>query len=678
MRTHEQAANFIWQIADLLRGVYRPPQYERVMLPLTVLRRFDCVLIPTKEKVLAEYARLRAAGHGDEVIDKRLNAVAGQRFHNRSPLDFVKLKGDPENMAQHLNAYINGFSENVRTIFEYFNFGTEIDEMNRTNLLYLLVSRFCDVDLHPDTVDNIRMGLIFEELIRKFNEQANETAGDYFTPREVIRLMVNILFTEDDDLLHVPGTVRKLLDPACGTGGMLSEAQNYIRDHHNEARLYVYGQDYNRRAYAIAASDLLIKEQVGTGQSQSRVEYGESFLEDRYRDEKFDYFLANPPFGVDWKRQKTAIERESAKDGFAGRFGAGLPRIGDGALLFLQHMVSKFEPFKPTERKYGSRLAIVFNGSPLFSGGAGSGESEIRKWVIEYDWLEAIIALPEQMFYNTGINTYIWVVTNRKSKQRKGKIQLIDARERYVPMRKSLGAKRRRLGEGRDLGDPRDDIADIVKEHGAFNQSPTCKILDNEDFGYRRVTVERPLRLRFQISLERKARFLNAAAYLLDDLQAIDAALGREPYCDWSALEKRITAILVDRGSKWKTIEWKVLRDVFTNRDPQANPVIKSRKGKTIEYEADSELRDFENIPLKHDVNEYFAREVAPHVPDAWMDRTKDKIGYEINFNRHFYVYAPPRPLDEIDAELRELETKINDGLRALLSADIKLETAHG
>ena len=517
------------------------------MLPLTVLRRFDCVLEPTKANVLIEYKRLREAGHADEVIDRRLNKISGQRFHNRSPLDFEKLKGDPENIAQHLISYIKGFSENVRTIFDYFNFEAEVEEMHRTNLLYLVVSRFCDVDLHPDVVDNIRMGLIFEELIRRFNEQANETAGDYFTPREVIRLMVNILFTEDDELLSVAGTVRKLLDPACGTGGMLSEAQNYIRDHHNKARLYVYGQDYNKRAYAIAASDLLIKEQDGTGQSQSSIKYGDTFIDDQYSDEKFDYFLANPPFGVDWKRQQKDIEREHTKLGFAGRFGAGLPRISDGALLFLQHMVSKFEPYNPEERKFGSRLAVVFNGSPLFSGGAGSGESEIRRWVIENDWLEAIIALPEQMFYNTGINTYIWVVTNRKSDIRKGKVQLIDARERYIPMPKSLGAKRRKLGEGRlknpvtgqiDTNDPRDDIADIVKEHGEFLETTTNKIFDNEDFGFRRVTVERPLRLRFQINLERKERFLNAIPHLLDDLQAIDAELGRDTYCNWNDLEK--------------------------------------------------------------------------------------------------------------------------------------------
>ena len=677
MQTHQETVQFIWQIAELLRGVYRPPQYERVMLPLTILRRFDCVLESTKEKVLAEYERMTAEGRPEEAIQRRLNHIAGQRFHNRSRLDFAKLKGDPDNIAQHLNDYIKSFSPNVRTIFDFFSFEAEIATLDETNLLYFIIARFCDVDLHPANVDNIRMGLLFEDLIRRFNEAANETAGDYFTPREVIRLMVNLLFTEDDALLSIPGTIRKLLDPACGTGGMLSEAQNYMRDHHPQAYLYLHGQDYNKRAYAIAASDLLIKEEDPTGPPRSRVEYGDSFLNDKFGAEQYDYLLANPPFGVEWKRQQTDIEKE-AKRGKLGRFGAGLPRVSDGALLFLQHMVSKFDPYEPDAQKYGSRLAIVFNGSPLFSGGAGSGESDIRRWIIEEnDWLEAIIALPEQMFYNTGINTYVWVLSNHKRPERRGKIQLIDARERWVPMRKSLGNKRRKLGEGRrvnavtglvETDDARDDIADITGEHGAFAATPTSRIFDNQDFGYRRVTIERPLRLRFQISLERKERFLNAAPHLLDDVQALDKELGREPYGDWNVLAERIRCFLEGRKGVWKTPEWKVFRDVFTERDPDAEPVIKANKGGKVEYEPDAELRDFENIPLKEDVDAYFAREVAPHVGDAWMDRSKDKVGYEINFNRHFYAYTPPPSLEEIDAKLRVLEEKIITGLRALLS----------
>ena len=406
MNDHNYFANLIWQIADLLRGPYRPPQYERVMLPMTVLRRFDCVLAPTKGKVLAEFDKRKGGKLNDDALDRLLNKASGQRFHNHSPLDFEKLKGDPDNIEKHLVSYIKGFSANVRRIFDFFEFENEIEKMRESNILYLVISKFCDVDLHPNAVPNAQMGLIFENLIRRFNELANETAGDHFTPREVIRLMVNILFINDDKLLATPGTVRKLLDPACGTGGMLAEAQNYLREHHGAAKLYVFGQDYNKRAFATAASDMLMKD-VDQNGGTDNVRYGDIFTDDQFTDppyERFDYLLANPPFGVDWKRQQKEIEREHEKLGFDGRFGAGLPRVNDGALLFLQHMISKFEPVLPKEQKHGSRLAIVFSGSPLFTGGAGSGESDIRKWIIENDWLEGIIALPEQMFYNTGIS----------------------------------------------------------------------------------------------------------------------------------------------------------------------------------------------------------------------------------------------------------------------------------
>jgi type I restriction enzyme M protein len=387
MPDHNYFSTLIWQIADLLRGPYRPPQYERVMLPMTVLRRFDSVLAPTKEKVLAEHARFRDKLKG-EALDAKLNRVAGQRFHNHSPLDFEKLKGDPDNIAQHLVSYINGFSANVHQIFQYFEFENEIEKMREANILYLVVSNFSSVDLHPDHVQNEQMGLIFENLIRRFNELANETAGDHFTPREVIRLMVNILFIHDDKLLATPGTVRKMLDPACGTGGMLAEAQNYLRDHHGAAKLYVFGQDYNKRAFATAASDMLMKAVDQNGGSNN-IRYGDTFTEDQFTSppyDTFDYLIANPPFGVDWKKEQREVEREHEKLGYAGRFGAGLPRVNDGSLLFLQHMISKFELLRPAEQKYGSRLAIVFSGSPLFAGGAGSGESNIRKWIIENDW----------------------------------------------------------------------------------------------------------------------------------------------------------------------------------------------------------------------------------------------------------------------------------------------------
>jgi len=652
MADRSDFANLIWQIADLLRGPYRPPQYERVMLPMTVLRRFDCVLAPTKATVVVDYKRLKGRLEGN-ALDARLNAAAGQRFHNHSELDFERLKGDPDNISRHLVSYIRGFSANVRDIFDYFEFENEVEKMHEANILYLVVSKFADVDLHPDRVPNQQMGLIFENLIRRFNELANETAGDHFTPREVIQLMVNILFIDDDDLLATPGTARTLLDPACGTGGMLAEAQNYLRDHHSRAQLFVYGQDYNKRAFATAASDMLMK-QVDHNGGGDNIRFGDSFTDDRFDDRTFDYFLTNPPFGVDWKKQQKDIRREHQQEGFAGRFGAGLPRVSDGSLLFLQHMTAKFERFAPDERKHGSRLAIVLSGSPLFAGGAGSGESEIRRWLIENDWLEAVIALPEQMFYNTGIGTYVWIVTNRKERRRRGKVQLVDARETWTPggspdSRRSLGDKRRHISE--------EQIDEIVRLYGRFEEGERSKIFDNSEFGYTRVTVERPLRLCYRMTVDDKARFLDACPDLLDDVQAIDKALGREPMSDWNAVWEDIADLLDERESRWTQKEQKIFRDVFTVTDSGAAQVLKD--GRADAYEPDPALRDFENVPLKQDIDEYFEREVRPHVPDAWMDRGKDRIGYEIAFNRHFYKYTPPRPLAEIDADLREAEKEI-------------------
>ena len=657
MADHSYFANLIWQIADLLRGPYRPPQYERVMLPMTVLRRFDCVLAPSKAKVLAEYERRKGKSKGAE-LEFRLNRAAGQRFHNRSAFDFNKLQGDPDHVAEHLVSYIQGFSENARGIFEFFDFENEIERMREANILYLIVSRFASVDLHPDNVPNAQMGLIFENLIRRFNELANETAGDHFTPRDVIRLMVSILFIEDDALLATPGTIRKLLDPACGTGGMLAEAQNYLREHHDKARLFLYGQDYNKRAFATAASDMLMKQvdQNGTGDN---VRFGDSLTDDQFDGETFDYFLTNPPFGVDWKRQQRDLKQEHDQRGFAGRFGAGLPRVNDGSLLFLQHMWAKREPVRPQEHKHGSRLAIVFSGSPLFTGVAGSGESNIRKWFIENDWLEAVVALPEQMFYNTGIGTYIWLLTNRKASERKGKIQLIDAREVWTAggsedSRRSLGDKRRHITDCQ--------ISDIVRLYGQHAGGEKCKIFDNEHFGFTRVTVERPLRLRYQMTIDDKAAFLDADPYLLDDIEAIDKELGREPSSDWNQIWYRIECLLAARGSKWRMDEKRLFRNVFTRKDPEAMPAAKF--GVDEGYEPDPELRDYENVPLKEDIDTYFELEVRKHVSDAWMDRTKDKIGYEINFSRYFYDYTPPRPLEEIDSELAIVEATITRLLR--------------
>ncbi|WP_160715346.1 type I restriction-modification system subunit M [Chitinophaga solisilvae] len=651
MSNHNNHINFIWQIADLLRGPYRPPQYERVMLPMTVLRRFDCVLYQTKDEVVSNYDKLKSRLDG-EALDAKLNKVSGQKFHNHSPFTFEKLKGAPDSIAKDLVSYIQGFSANVRRIFEYFEFEKEIEKMNEANILYLVVSQFSKVDLHPSQVSNIEMGLIFENLIRRFNELANETAGDHFTPREVIKLMVNLLFMNDDALLSTPGTVRKMLDPTCGTGGMLAEAQKYIKDHHAEAMLYTYGQDYNKRAFATAASDMLIKEVAHNGMGEN-IKYGDSLIDDQFEGKTFDYLIANPPFGVDWKKQQKEIVREHEKQGFSGRFGAGLPRVNDGALLFLQHMISKFEKVDEKKQKYGSRLAVVFSGSPMFSGGAGSGESNIRRWIIENDWLEAIVALPEQMYYNTGIGTYIWVLTNRKSKERKGTIQLVNAREYYVPMRKSMGSKRRKLGEVEE-SEP-DHIEKLVQLYGRFGESGDSKIFRNEQFGYTRVTVERPLRLRYQMTFEDKARFLDGLPHLLDDIETIDKEIGREQLLDWNAADKKIRNILKKIGSGWKATEFKFFRDVFTKKDPKAAKVLKSKN----EYEPDADLRDFINIHLDQDIDKYFHSEILPNVSDAWMDRSKDKVGYEINFNRLFYQGQNIRRLNSINQELNKIEKEI-------------------
>ena len=698
----QRLSNFIWSVADLLRGPYRPPQYERVMLPMTVLRRFDCVLSPTKKAVLAKYEKHK---HKDsQLIDQLLNHEAKNEdgnplgFHNHSALDFQALKGDPDNMGQNLVSYINGFSENIRKIFEYFEFEKEIENMKEMNRLYLVVSNFANIDLHPKTVDNITMGLVFEDLIRRFNEAANETAGDHFTPREVIRLMANLLLGPDNRVLTKKGIIVTVCDPACGTGGMLSETQNWIRAHNDSATVRVFGQDYNRRSYAVSASDLIIK-----GFKESRVERGNTLIDDKFDKHRFDYLLANPPFGVDWKAEQKVIDRWPNFRGYSGK----LPRVNDGALLFLIHMISKFQPWqKGNQDKPGTRIAIVFNGSPLFTGGAGSGESEIRRWIIEHDWLEAIIALPEQMFYNTGIGTYIWVVSNRKSTKRSGQIQLIDARERWTPMKRSLGNKRRFLNH--------ESIDTITREHGALKPSETSKIFDNADFGYRRITVQRPLRLKFQMTREAKERFLDACPTLLYAVLAMEEVFGPDPHFNWNTAWIEAQRIVKESDSEWDkgakgTAQRKVFRDCFTEIDPEAEPVIakhgkraqtihwsdlpdqtlpkgmkindldplfgvypdKSGKKQT-EYEPDPKLKDFENIPLKESIVSYFLREVQPYVNDAWIDRKAvdeqdggiGKVGYEINFNREFFKYQPPRPLAEIDAELAEVEKRIMGMLR--------------
>jgi type I restriction enzyme M protein len=565
-------SSFIWSVADLLRGDYRPHEYGKVILPFTVLRRLDCVLEPTKAAVLAELAVRKEAGLNPEPF---LLRKVKQNFYNTSKLDLKTLMGDQVHVAENLRAYMQAFSPAVRDIFENFEFHGQIDRLAKAGILYLVTEKFTTIDLHPDTVSNAEMGGVFEELIRKFAELSNETAGEHFTPREVIRLMVNLLFIEDDDVLTKPGVVRSIYDPTAGTGGMLSVAEEHLATLNPKARLVVYGQELNPESYAICKADMLIK-----GQDIANIVLGNTLSDDGHPAMKFDYMLSNPPFGVEWKKVEKEVRKEADQMGFSGRFGPGLPRVSDGSLLFLLHLISKMRPAKDG----GSRFGIVLNGSPLFTGAAGSGESDIRRYLLENDLVEAIIGLPTDMFYNTGIATYVWIVGNDKPARRKGKLQLIDASGFWQKMRKSLGSKRKELGP--------EHIEDITRLFGEFTEVtrdgvPISRIFRNDDFGYRTVTVERPQR--------------DAAG------QVVLAAKGKA-------------------------------------------------KGKPM---PDPALRDTENVPLNEDIDSYFAREVLPHAPDAWIDRDKTRVGYEIPFNRHFYVFKPPRSLAEIDAELKVVTDRI-------------------
>lgn len=582
--------NFIWSVADLLRGDFRQSEYGKVILPLVVIRRLDCVLEPTKQKVVDRAAELEGRLDNPE---RALCAVAGEQFYNVSPLDFDRLTADPDNIASNLRAYIGGFSPGAREVIDKFRFDDQIRRLDDANLLYEVVAKFAGLDLHPDVVDNHEMGYVYEELIRKFSEQSNETAGEHFTPREVIRLMVNLLFVEDDEALSESGAVRTIFDPACGTGGMLAVAEEHLRSLNPDATLSVYGQELNDESYAICRSDMMIK-----GHDATNIANGNSFSDDHFAGHQFDYMLANPPFGVEWKKVKKAVEDEHKNLGFAGRFGAGTPRVTDGSLLFLQHMISKMKPVE----KGGSRIAIVFNGSPLFTGSAGSGESEIRRWIIENDWLEAVVALPDQLFYNTGISTYFWIVTNRKRSERRGKVQLVDARDRWTRMQRPLGEKRKQI-DGRD-------IEKIVELYGNFTDSEEVQILPNESFGYQRITVDRP----------------------------------------------------------------------------QADADGRTVTNKSGTPKADPQLRDQENVPLpagtptwdetddgaairlrredhRHVVDSYAETDIHPWAPDAWVDHSKTRIGYEVLFTQRFHTYTSPRSVAEIDAELKALELRVQEML---------------
>jgi type I restriction enzyme M protein len=603
MSQTQSLSALIWSVADLLRGDYKPSEYGKVILPFTVLRRLDCVLAPTKAAVLAEHAAKTALDINPEPF---LNLITGLAFANTSTLDLKKLMGDQDHLATNLAAYIQGFSPAVRDVFERFRFTEQMDRLQKAGLLYQVTEKFAGFPLHPDVVNNHDMGLAFEELIRKFAEISNETAGEHFTPREVIRLMVNLLFIEDSDIL-TPGTpvVRTIYDPTAGTGGMLSVAGEHLLEHNPQASLTMFGQELNDESYAICKADMLIK-----GQDVRNIVPGNTLSDDGHATRKFDYMLSNPPFGVEWKKVEKEVRKEAEQMGHAGRFGPGLPRISDGSLLFLLHLISKMRPAKDG----GSRIGIVLNGSPLFTGGAGSGESDIRRHLLENDLVEAIIALPTDMFFNTGIATYVWVLSNRKPAARRGKVQLIDASALWRKMRKSLGSKRREMGEEdiaivtRLFGDAEearlatlttaegksttaviraDEPPPQAPEGGSVKLAPLSRIFRNEDFGYRTITVERPL------------------------------------------------------------------------RDAEGRPVL-GQKGKAKgQPQPDSSLRDTENVPLAEDIHAYFAREVLPHAPDSWIEEDKTRTGYEIPFNRHFYVFEPPRPLAAIDADLRQVTDRI-------------------
>lgn len=692
MNNFGEKANFLWSVADLIRDTFKRGKYQDVILPFTVLRRIDCVLAPTKQQVLEVNARLRGR---IENLYPQLCRASGYAFYNTSLYDFDRLLGDAPGLAANLRAYIAGFSDNMREVLEKFDFDNTITKLDESGLLFLVMERFRKIDLHPDKVSNLEMGYIFEELIRKFNEALNENPGEHFTPREVIRLMVHLLLAQDSPALSQGYAVRTVYDPCCGSGGMLTIAKERMRELNPHADVHLFGQEVNPETFAVCKSDLYMKS--SDGRDAENILFGSTLANDRHTGKRFDYLLANPPYGKDWKRDEAAVDAEHER-GYSGRFGAGLPRISDGQLLFLQHMLARMKA--PDDG--GSRVAIVMNGSPLFTGDAGSGESEIRRWILENDWLEAIVALPEQLFYNTGIATYIWLLTNRKSSDRRGKVQLIDATACWMPMRKSLGDKRREISE-EQIDAITENLSPGPSPHRGGemnptpNPSPTGKgeirslVFDARDFGYRKITVERPLRLNFQASAERIARlreqkaFADLAASKKKNAQereaeeaggrvlqeAILALLAEMPdtlYTDRLAFEQDLERACRARSLRVPAPVMKAILAALSERDETAE-MCRDREGHP---EPDPELRDTENVPLGEDVDVFYQREVVPHVPDAWINTAvrdqKDgqvgRVGYEINFNRYFYRYVPPRPLEEIDAEVKALEREILTMLR--------------
>lgn len=657
---------FIWSIADILRGDVRQHEYGQFILPFVVLRRLDCVLEPTKQQVIDKAASLEGKVSN---VGPILERAAKAPFYNVSPLTFTSLVNDDKNIRANLLSYIAGFSPGAAEVLEKYRFAERVNTLDKAGLLYQVVARFADVDLHPDAVPNHAMGYIFEELLRRFSEMQNETAGEHFTPREVIELMVNLLLCEDADALSGTAPVRTMYDPACGTGGMLATAQTHLRAMNPEAQLQVFGQELNPETWAVCRSDMLIKsvnadddDPFASGSNPENIAFGNSLTADGHEGRRFDYMLANPPFGVDWKKYAEPLVAEAESDGWDGRFGAGLPRTSDGSFLFLQHMISKMKPVNP-DGTGGTRLGIVFSGSPLFSGGAGSGESNIRKWIIENDWLEAVVGLPDQLFYNTGINTYFWILTNRKTPDRKGKVLLLDARGDATKMRKSLGNKRYFL-DGSTVAELTRLYMDApLLEH---REDARVKVLSNEAFGFQRITVEQPLRRRWALTAEALVAVSESrvwgkwAGSSPDGPVALDAltALGSANY----ATEKDFQRAVVAAAPQLPPAVVKEVLKQAATPDPDA-PIITDRRGTVL---PDPDLRGYENVALHEAVTDYMEREVHPFVPEAWADESKTRIGYEIPFTREFYTYVPSRPVAELDAEILERESRIRTLLEGL------------
>jgi type I restriction enzyme M protein len=691
---HSEIVSFLWGVADLIRDTFKRGKYQDVILPLTVLRRLDCVLAPTKEKVLRRQAELR--DRKLENLDRQLCKASDFKFYNTSRYDFEKLLADAPHLAANLRNYIAGFSQNMREVLEKFDFDNTISKLDEAGLLFQVLERFKNVDLHPLRIDNPTMGTIFEELIRKFNEALNENPGEHFTPRDVVHLMADVMLAGDGDRIRAHGVVRTVYDPCCGSGGMLTITKEHItvglRQNgevirpplNREAEIYLFGQEVNPETWAVSKSDLFMKDP--SGRDADSIAYGSTLSNDRHAGTRFDYLIANPPYGKDWKRDEAAVRAEHER-GAAGRFAAGLPRISDGQLLFLLHMLAHAK----SAEEGGSRIAIIMNGSPLFTGDAGSGESEIRRYILENDLLEALIALPEQLFYNTGIATYVWAVTNRKARARRGKVQLIDATSFWVPMRKSLGDKRRTipLERAQDvlkiLAEFKDEATRTVSKDGKKEEIVLSRIYPTSHFGFRKITVERPLRLNFQASPERLERLEEERGFMAlaqskkrgaagakeqaagrAQQEAIRQLVRRLPgsmYKDRTEFEDVLEAAAGKARIKLAAPVAKAILSALSERDETA-AVCRDKRG---DPEPDSELRDTESVPLSETVEAFFEREVKPHVPDAWIDTEKRDpkdgqvgvVGYEINFNRYFYRYTPPRPLEAIEADIRTIEQDI-------------------